>query len=118
MAGKRFGGFGGHPDTVPFADYGGDDFAQALSRACGARIRASEDDASAVWASLSNVAWTRGEDVADYSFRAAGDLVASIRGEGDYLDWYCSGPECNVAPWIADAMRAEGWTAKPLGVDG
>lgn len=30
------------------------------------------------------------------SWRYAGELVANLRGDGDYLEWYCSG---NPADW-------------------
>ena len=112
---KHFGGFGGSWDGVPFSEYADDEFAQALNRSCGDRIRASDDDARAAWGALSNVDWSREvngnkDAMASYSFRAAGDLIASIRGNGHYMDWYCSHPYGNVAGWIGDAMAREGWS--------
>lgn len=111
---KQFGGFGGSWETVSFDAYADDEFAQALNRACGDRIRASRDDARAAWGALSNVDWSRkvngNEDaIASYSFRAAGDLIASIRGSGHYMDWYCTHPYGDVSGWIEEAMAREGW---------
>ena len=37
-----------------------------------------------VWALLKDQLWS-------VSWRSAGSIVADLRGEGDYMDWYCSG---------------------------
>ena len=37
-----------------------------------------------VWPILTDKTWS-------CSWRYAGGIIADIRGEGDYLDWYCSG---------------------------
>ena len=37
-----------------------------------------------VWTVLAHEVWS-------CSWRSAGDIVANICGQGDYLDWYCSG---------------------------
>jgi hypothetical protein len=37
-----------------------------------------------VWTVLTDKTWS-------CSWRSAGGIVADIRGEGDYMDWYCSG---------------------------
>ena len=41
------------------------------------------------------------------SWRAAGGIVADMRGEGDYIDWYCSGIR-NRDP--LEPGEWEGWT--------
>jgi hypothetical protein len=55
------------------------------------------------------------------SWRAAGRLVASIKGEGDYIDWYCSGIDSNVPGYVpegrvTDEIRQDladlGWIQK------
>jgi hypothetical protein len=90
-----------------------DEFEMAVERALGSWIRGSRENAALMWCALSNVDWFhKNGDVAGYSFRAAGDLVAAIRGEGDYMDWYCSGPYGYVDEYISDAMEKEGWTYK------
>ena len=37
-----------------------------------------------VWPQLKNQTWS-------CSWRYAGGIIADMRGEGDYIDWYCSG---------------------------
>jgi hypothetical protein len=87
-----------------------DAFEMAVERALGARIRADEATARAMWSALANVEWRHVDgDEASYSFRAAGDMIAAIRGGGDYMDWYCCGPYATIRADIADVMRAQGW---------
>jgi hypothetical protein len=104
-----FGGMGGSSELLSLDET--DLFAMAVERALGERIRADDEMAKAMWSALANVDWkhTNG-DTAGYSFRAAGDLIASIRRAGNYMDWYCSGPYATVDEGIADALGREGWS--------
>lgn len=53
------------------------------------------------------------------SWRYAGGIVADMRGEGDYIDWYCSGcggdtvdgfqPESTVTVEIEQDLKRLGW---------
>ena len=63
-----------------------------------AKVRASESYAQNVYAALCNNAFQKLEvlpvlrdDIWSCSWRSAGGIVADIRCEGDYMDWYCSG---------------------------
>ncbi len=99
---------GGREVTRPLNE--DDEFEMALNRSLGERVRSCDLDAEQLWGSLGNVKWThRAGSTAFYSFRGAGDTVAAIRGEGNYLNWYCSAPDGFVRDWIASAMAAEGW---------
>jgi hypothetical protein len=86
-------------------------FEDAVERALGEHIRENDQVACNMWSALANARWEHasGETVS-YTFRAAGDLVAAIRGSGDYMDWYCSGPYPHADPAIATALAVEGWT--------
>lgn len=85
-------------------------FEEALKRGLGDTIK---DDAIAkqLWCALANVDWYHPEskESAGYSFRAAGGLIAELRGEGDYMDWYCCGPDATVSDHIARVLKKEGW---------
>ena len=66
------------------------------------KVRASETYAQNLYASICNNDFIKLEDVPilrqdpdkDYwsaSWRSAGGIIADMRQEGDYIDWYCSG---------------------------
>lgn len=63
-----------------------------------------------LWSALTNTVWSNGRNSVAYSFRAAGDLLAILAGEGTYLDWYCSMPSGIVASEIAIPLALRGWT--------
>lgn len=63
-----------------------------------AKARASESYAQNIYAALCNMQWCRrelwpvlSEQYWSCSWRYAGGIVADMRQEGDYIDWYCSG---------------------------
>ena len=108
-----YGGFGGV--TGGRALDPADAFETTVDRVLGDKIKADEQMARDMWSALANIEWKHENgDTAGYTFRAAGDLVAAIRGSGDYLDWYCSGPDGHVTDSIAQALRAQGWTYEPM----
>ena len=63
-----------------------------------------------VWPVLKEEKWS-------CSWRYAGGIVADMREEGDYVDWYCSGysktegfvPECTVTDEIREDLLKLGW---------
>jgi hypothetical protein len=68
------------------------------SAALVAKIKSRDDYAQNLYAALCNMQWQKTEvmpilkdELWTCSWRAAGGIVAELRGEGDYLDWYCSG---------------------------
>lgn len=70
-----------------------------------------------VWSRIANLYWSR-------SWRSAGGIIANIRQEGNYMDWYCSGivgspnndsyvGESVVTDEIRQDLFAIGWTVEP-----
>lgn len=68
-----------------------------------------------VWPILTEEAWS-------CSWRYAGGIIADMREEGDYIDWYCSGyhavdgyvSECIVTDEIRDDLLKLGWIVREL----
>jgi hypothetical protein len=53
-----------------------------------------------VWPLLKNQTWGA-------SWRYAGGIIADMRGEGDYIDWYCSGIRGGVSAEDLAGMTPE-----------
>lgn len=89
-----------------------DPFEVAVDQALGPRIRYSDTFAAEAWGTITGVYWFGPDGLPrGYTYRAAGDIVAAVRGFGDYCQWYCSGPvfEDNLPSWITEKMAALGW---------
>ena len=80
------------------------------------KVRADDRYAKKLYGAMCNIRWQY-QDIMPIlkdkwwtvSWRSAGGIVADIRGEGDYLDWYCSGNEGRVDPEIEEDLAAIGW---------
>lgn len=82
--------------------------------AMSARIRAlvrSDLFATLLYAALCNTTWRHTATGTPWScsWRSAGGVVAGLRGEGDYLDWYCSMGEWLVDEQVLAEIQALGW---------
>lgn len=82
----------------------------AASPEIARRVR-SDVFAQLLYAALCNTEWRQGATGEPWScsWRAAGGLVAHLRGEGSYLDWYCSGAEGLVDEGVLAAIEGVGW---------
>ena len=63
-----------------------------------AKIKSNEVYAQNLYAAFCNMRWQKTEvmpilknELWSVSWRSAGGIVADLRGQGDYMDWYCSG---------------------------
>jgi len=96
-----------------------------------------ETYAQNLYAALCNMQWQKIHiwtilkgDVWSCSWRSAGGIVAELRNEGDYMNWYCSGsgfglgngdvggaqrhvPEGVVTDEIAQDLKRLGWRPVP-----
>jgi hypothetical protein len=112
------------------------------------KARENKSYAQNIYAALCSMHWCKisGEDAQDTlsilkdnlwscSWRASGGIVSRIIGEGDYIDWYCSGiddqdfvvyglpkirqintnyvPEGHVTEEIANDFKQLGWVPIP-----
>lgn len=88
-----------------------DAFEASLYRALGEQMKTDDSLCREVWSALANVDWKNKDGIeAGYTFRSAAALVTEVRGEGDPMDWYCSGPYAQVSGRVEDALAREGWS--------
>lgn len=62
------------------------------------KVRTNDNYAQNLYAAMCNMQWQKldvipilKDDYWSCSWRSAGGIIADLRCEGDYLDWYCSG---------------------------
>ena len=79
-----------------------------------AKVRASEAYAQNLYAAMCNQDFQRNDvwpvlknETWSASWRYAGGIVADMRGEGDYMDWYCSGIQGELSAEELAAMTVE-----------
>lgn len=72
----------------------------------------SEVHAMLLYAALCNTTWQHAATGVNWScsWRSAGAVVAHVRGEGDYIDWYCNGGEGMVDEGVLAEIEQLGWT--------
>jgi hypothetical protein len=99
------------------------------------KVRNSESYAQNLYAAMCNMQWCKlvNENVTNIlkeeywhcSWRYSGGIIADMREQGDYIDWYCSGiggavsydeklrsdyvPESTVTEEIAADLKSLGW---------
>lgn len=80
------------------------------------KVRSSDKYAIDLYAALCNNDFQKQEvlpilkdQVWGCTFRYAGGIIADMRGEGSYIDWYCSGPEGHVTDEIRNDLARLGW---------
>jgi len=102
------------------------------------KVQDSETYAQNLYAAMCNNVFQRNEvwprlkdEYWSCSWRSAGGIVADLRGQGDYIDWYCSGimgvgesdsfqgyvSESTVTDEIRQDLFAIGWTVEPYPED-
>ena len=110
-------------------------------RACAwmlKKVQDSETYAQNLYAAMCNNVFQRNEvwprlrdEYWSCSWRSGGGIVAELRGQGDYIDWYCSGifgagetdsfqgyvSESTVTDEIRQDLFAIGWTVEPYPED-
>ncbi len=102
------------------------------------KVRASETYAQNLYAAMCNNGFIRLEVIPvlkqeewGCSWRYAGGIIADMRQEGDYIDWYCSGirggmsydeelkdglvPEGCITDEIRNDLQSLGWAVAPDG---
>jgi hypothetical protein len=87
------------------------------------RLKEDRNFGCELWSALANVGWYHADDIEEEhecgrSFRGAGSLISDMYGDGDYVDWYCSGPYITVSDYIATQMASKGWRYELYGEPG
>jgi hypothetical protein len=87
-----------------------------------AKVRNSEIYSQNLYAALCNNRFFYRDKEWTCSWRHAGGIIADMRQDGDYIDWYCSGIGSNINGYVGesevtDEIRLDltkiGWTVQP-----
>ena len=85
------------------------------------KAKQSDNYAQNLYAAMCNMTWQSREfwqemkgEVWSCSWRHSGGIIADMREEGDYIDWYCSGIGNSEDGYGLDSRRANGYV--PEGV--
>ena len=83
-------------------------------------VRSSDSYAQNLYAAMCNMTWQSREfwqemkgETWSCSWRHSGGIIADMREEGDYIDWYCSGirndmdPETPAGPYVPEGVVTE-----------
>jgi hypothetical protein len=88
------------------------------------KAKANNDYAQNIYASLCNNDFLKLEvvpilknDTWSCSWRNSGGIVADMRGEGDYIDWYCSGIGTDDSGYGLDHRQATGYVPEGIVTD-
>ena len=99
-------------DITPEAEETSSDLGHDMARSARLRERVcSKLFAGLLYAALCNTTWRHvaTDQIWHCSWRHAGCLVAGLRGQGSYLDWYCWGHEGEVDEQVLLEIEAIGW---------
>jgi hypothetical protein len=88
------------------------------------KVRASESYAQNLYAAICNNDFQKLDVIPilkdqrwGASWRSAGGIIADMREEGDYIDWYCSGIGNDNAGYGLDHRRANGYVPEGVVTD-
>jgi hypothetical protein len=78
-------------------------------------IRKDVDRAYDLYRALCNNVWERDGHSYSFTWRSAGEVVSAIRNRSgcpheDYMDYYLSGQEGYIAPWLEHRLNILGYT--------
>lgn len=80
------------------------------------KVKQNDNYAKDLYGSMCNMGWQPldvlpilKDQYWSCSWRYAGGIIARLRGEGDYMDWYCSGNEGKVTDEIRGDLAKLGW---------
>ena len=76
------------------------------------KIKTDDTFCHKLWSSLTNVIWINKKEKSSYefSFRYAGVIIADVREDGSYMDWYNQSPAGLIDKDIVNSLKELGWT--------
>ena len=88
------------------------------------KVKANESYAQNLYAAMCNMQFIKLDTMPilknqrwSCSWRHSGGIIADMRAEGDYIDWYCSGIGNDESGYGLDARRANGYVPEGVVTD-